>query len=518
MVASNEWKEIGNLDDFPKDKPRKVTIGEEEIAVVRKDSGICACGNTCTHYGGPLSDGVYKGGNIVCPWHHARFDVATGKLQGAPALDDIPLYEVDVRDNTVFVGKKQEPEIKMPSGSDTRRFIILGGGAAAEGALEELRRKGFAGTIVVVTPENETPYDRTILSKGFVSGEMKESYLPLRKKSFYEKLNIEFKLGRKAVQLHPGKKSVSLDDGSELEGDAVLLATGSVPKDLELPRKKAENYYLLRSAGNGRIIKEAVAHSDRILLIGAGFIAMELAADLVSHGKEVHIAAPETIPMAAVFGERIGNRILRMHTEQGVRFHLGETVNEFSIKGPRLTGADLSGGDHIDIDMAVTAAGVSPVINYLGGTHILKMGAVKVNEYLETPASGIFAAGDIALVPFNGLPHPVRIEHWVNAVNQGRHAADSMLGEKNPYRSVPFFWTRQYGKSIKFSGYPLKWEQIAYRGDPDGGNFVAGFYRGNKLRATAGSGMMEEMITMEQIIDDNQDLPYGDFGKKELPI
>ncbi|MFP4385230.1 MAG: FAD-dependent oxidoreductase [Spirochaetia bacterium] len=517
-MSRDKWKEIGSIEDFSKDTPVKITEGGDEIMIIRRDSDICACGGTCTHYGGPLDEGVYKDGNIVCPWHNARFDVKSGELRGAPALDDIPVYEIKTENGKVFLGSKNAPEIVMPGGTDSRRFVIIGAGAAAEGAAEELRRSGFAGKITVITPEEDTPYDRTILSKGFVSGEMKESYLPLRKKDFYEKLNIDFQTGKRVKKLETGSKEITLDDGEKITGDQILIATGSIPNDLEIPGKAGANYHLLRSADSGRKLKQAAADAKKILLIGASFIAMELAADLVSHGKEVHIAAPEQIPMVQVFGERIGNRILRMHTAEGVNFHLGQTVKEFLNEKGRITGAVLSDGETVQTDLVITAVGVRPAVNFLESSGLVKNGAVPVNEYLETSQSGIFAAGDITVVPFQGAPKPVRVEHWSNALNQGRHAAKSMLGEKEPYGKIPFFWTRQYGKSIKFSGFPLPWDQIAYRGKPDDGNFVAGFYSRNKLQGAASSGMMEEMITMEKIIHEGQDLSYGDFGNKELPI
>lgn len=512
------WKEIGSTKDFPQDTPVKITEGEEEIMIIRRDSDICACGSTCTHYGGPLDEGVYKNGKIVCPWHNARFDVETGKLHGAPALDDIPVYRIKSENGKVFLGTKNAPEITMPGGTDSRRFVIVGAGAAAEAAAEELRRNGFAGRITVITREEDTPYDRTILSKGFVSGEMKESYLPLRKKNFYKNLNIEFITGKQAEGLDPGSKEIVLDDGETVKGDQILIAAGSVPNDLEIPGKQSDNYHLLRSAENGRKLKQAASGAGKILLIGASFIAMELAADLVSHGKEVHITAPEQIPMVQVFGERIGNRILRMHTSEGVKFHLGQTVKEFLNDGSRITGAVLSGGETIKTDLVITAVGVRPAVDFLESSGLVKDGAVPVNEYLETSQPGIYAAGDIAAVPFRGAPRSVRVEHWSNALNQGRQAAKSMLGEKEPYGKIPFFWTRQYGKSIKFSGFPLPWDQIAYHGKPDDGDFIAGFYNRNKLQGAASSGMMEEMLTIEEMILQGQDLSYGDFGSKELPI
>jgi len=350
-----------------------------------------------------------------------------------------------------------------------------------------------------------------MLTKGFISGEAQEDWLYLRKEEFYRSLQISVRTGAAVESFNPSTHTVKLSDGSTLTGDMVLLASGSRPRTVEIPGAERAGVFTLRSAADARRIRAAAKTAKSAVIVGAGLIGMELASDLAQAKLSVHIVAPEAEPMMAQFGKLIGARIRRIHESHGVAFHLGRTVREIS-GGTAAMRVELSDGTSLPVDMVILALGALPETAYLKDTPaLLENGAVVVDERLRTRADGVFAAGDIALVPY-GAAGRFRIEHWVSSEAQGRHAAAAMLGDPAPFEPIPFFWTRQYDGSIKYLGFPGTAERIAYRGDPDNGAFLAGFYRGDHLFGAATVGMSSELLSLENAIRGSDNLPFERFS------
>ncbi|HUX51706.1 MAG TPA: FAD-dependent oxidoreductase [Spirochaetia bacterium] len=511
-MAENERLMAGRLSDLADGSAMKVTVGKNDVLLVRRGSSVYACGNNCPHYGGPLNEGTFGDDTVTCPWHNASFRFTDGALTVPPALDDLPTYEVTVQNDEIFVGKVREPGIRMPDGDDRRSILVVGAGAAGNACAEALRRNGFAGSITLVTRESDRPYDRPMLSKGFVSGGAQEEWLYLRSEEFYRSLRISVKTGAAVERFDPSTRSVILSDGTTLTGDSVLLASGSRARTVAIPGAERTGVFTLRTASDARRIRAAAGTAKSAVIVGAGFIGMELAADLAQAKLAVNVVAPETEPMMAQFGQLIGARIRRTHESYGVTFHLGCTVREISggVEAERVL---LSDGSVIAADMVVLALGALPETAYLEHSPaLLENGAVVVDEKLRTRADGVFAAGDIALVPYGSVGR-FRIEHWVTSEAQGRHAAASMLGDQAPYELIPFFWTRQYDGSIKYLGFPGTADRIAYRGDPDNGAFLAGFYRGGHLFGAATVGMSSELLSLENAIRGSDDLPFERFAR-----
>jgi NADPH-dependent 2,4-dienoyl-CoA reductase/sulfur reductase-like enzyme len=247
-------------------------------------------------------------------------------------------------------------------------------------------------------------------------------------------------------------------------------------------------------------VEETAARGGKAVILGASFIGLEVASALRTRGLEVHVAAPEQVPLAGVFGEEIGRRVRQRQEENGVHFHLARTPREIRGSG-RVGQVLLDDGTSLEAGLVVIGVGIQPAVGFLKDSGVVADGAVPVNGRFETSVPGIYAAGDIAVVPDPLGGEPRRVEHWVEAERQGQHAARAMLGSREPYRGVPFFWTRQFGTSLRYIGLARSFDRIAVRGEVAGDAFVAGFYLGGKLKALAGMGMAREFIRAGQILE-----------------
>ncbi|HUI68945.1 MAG TPA: FAD-dependent oxidoreductase, partial [Spirochaetia bacterium] len=455
-----------------------------------------------------LNEGMLLGHVVTCRCHDARFDVRSGKVLSAPALNDLPAYPVRIEAGDVLVGPAQKPKFPTPEGADPRTFLIVGGGAAGNSAAETLRREGFAGRIVMITAEPDLPYDRPNLSKEFMSGEAKPEWMPLRSAKFYANQKIEVLTSTRVTAVDPRSKTVSLSTGQTMSYDKALLATGAIPRKLPVPGADGEACYQLRSFADGRLIVEAAASAKRAALIGAGFISMELASSLRKRGLEVTVISPEAVPFAKVVGEEVAAALRKRHEKDGVSFVLGAAVTDISgAKGSKTI--TLSDGRRVSADFVVSGIGVRPAVEYLLGTDIAENGAVPVSPQLRTKYPDLFAAGDIALVPDRVSGTGIRIEHWVVAERQGQHAARAMLGSDAPYDEVPFFWTRQTGVSLRYVGFTQTWDEVVYRGNVDEGKFLVGYYRDGMLKAASAIGLANDLTAVKIIMGKKKPLPQA---------
>lgn len=504
-MESNDWIKAIADGELKEGVPSVIEMEEKKVLLIRSEGRIYACGNECSHYHGPLSDGLVAGHVVTCPWHNARFDLRDGGLVAPPGLNDIPSYETKVEEGQVWIRQTGKGTIPMPEGEDDRTMLIVGAGAAGNAAAETLRREGFAGRIVMVTGEAYGPYDRTMLSKDLLSGEAPAKWLPLRGQKFYDRLKIELMTEKPITAVDPAGRAVTFADGTTMKADRILLATGGKPRSLPVPGSDKAGCYLLRSRQDAEAILGELETAKTVVIVGASFIGLEVACSLRAREIEVHVVAPEDVPLAAVFGEQIGQRVKKTHEENGVIFHLGETVKEFTGQ-ERVGEVLLSGGGRLKADCVIIGVGIRPAVEFLEDSGLVKEGAVAVNGRLETSAQGIYAAGDIALVPDGRSGEPRRVEHWVEAGRQGRHAARCMLGATESYREVPFFWSKQYGSSLRYIGYAPKFDQVVFRGSVTDKFFVAGFYLNGKLAAAASVGKARELIRLGQLLEAGKSL------------
>jgi NADPH-dependent 2,4-dienoyl-CoA reductase/sulfur reductase-like enzyme/nitrite reductase/ring-hydroxylating ferredoxin subunit len=437
-------------------------VGDEQVLLVQGDSGLFAIGAFCTHYHGPLADGLVVGDSIRCPWHHACFDLRSGEATRAPAFGPVECWKVERRSEKIFVrekaavpSRKTRPLSGMPD-----RIVIVGGGAAGFAAAEMLRRESFAGNIVMLSQEAEAPVDRPNVSKDYLAGNAPEDWMPLRPDDFYRDEGIDLRLGTEAHSIDTGARQVILKDGETVRYDRLLLATGAEPRRLMVPGADLPHVHTLRTLADSRAIIAAAGDARHALVVGASFIGLEVAAALRARGIEVHVVAPEAVPMERVLGPELGRFIRVLHEDHGVIFHLGEEAG--SIEKDYVL---LKSGARLPADLVVVGVGVNPRL-VLAERAGLKMDrGVVVDRYLETSVPGIYAAGDIARWPDPHSGTAIRVEHWVVAQRQGQTAARNMLGFRESFDAVPFFWSKHYDVPVNYVGHAEHWDEIAVHGD-----------------------------------------------------
>src|SRR6476469_6562729 len=447
-----------------------------DVLLVRRNGIVYAIGAHCTHYHGPLADGILVGNTIRCPWHHACFDLATGDALAAPALSPLPCWRVDERNGRIVVrGKKEQP---APEKSGSGRIVIVGGGAAGFAAAEMLRRRGFDGEIPMLSNDSAAPVDRPNLSKDYLAGNAPEDWVPLRGDDWYGENGVTLKLNTDVVALDPKKKTVTLGDGSSLSYDKLLLATGAEPVKLPVPGAELPQVHLLRSLADSRAIIKAAEGAKRAVVIGASFIGLEVAASLRARKIEVHVVAPEKRPLEKVFGPELGDFVRKLHEEHGVIFHLENSATSINAKS-----VSLKIGGTLGADLVVVGVGVRPRLTLAEKAGLALDRGVSVNEYLETSAPDVYAAGDIARFPDAYTGERLRVEHWVVAERQGQTAALNMMGERTRYRAVPFFWSQHYDVPINYVGHAEGWDAIEVDGDIKARDCLVRYRKGGKVMA-----------------------------------
>src|ERR1700676_2627956 len=437
-------------------------VGGEDVLLVRSGSDIFAIEAHCSHYHGPLAEGLVVGESIRCPWHHACFDLRTGEAARAPALNPLTVWQVEHDGERIFVRQKRaqpKPRGKGPVDAPGK-IVIVGGGAAGFAAAEMLRRQLFRGSIVMLSADAAPPVDRPNLSKDYLAGSAPEDWLPLRPYNFYVDADIDMRLNTEVASIDTRARNVILAGGGTVDYDRLLLASGAEPVRLPIPGADQPHVHTLRSLADCWAIIGSVNGARRAIVIGASFIGLEVAAALRARGIEVHVVAPEQRPMERVLGPEMGDFVRALHEEHGVIFHLGDTIT--AIDGKRAT---LKSGGVIEADVVVVGVGVRPRLALAEQAGLKLDRGVAVNAFLETSNPGISASGDIARWPDPHCQENIRVEHWVVAERQGQTAARNMLGQREIFDAVPFFWSQHYDVPIKYVGHAEKWDEIAIDGD-----------------------------------------------------
>lgn len=482
----------------------------EAVLLVRDGQDVLAVGATCSHYGGPLAEGVIEGGAVRCPWHHACFDLRTGAAVRAPALNPIACYDVQRAGGRIRVGaRKPEVAPAMPQAAP-RTIAIVGAGAAGEAAATALRREGYAGDIKLFGADEAPPVDRPNLSKDYLAGTAPEEWLPLRPEGFFEEQRIELALGAAArvtsLSLHD--RQLKLAGGGTVGWDALLLATGAEPIRLAVPGGDLPHVHTLRTLADSRAIIERVAGARRAVVVGASFIGMEAAASLRARNVEVHVVAPDATPFAKVLGPEVGAFLRSVHEENGVVFHLGQTVA--TVEARRVT---LSGGEALEADVVVVGIGVRPSIQLAEAAGLAIDRGVVVDARLETSVKGVYAAGDIARYPYAPTGERVRIEHWAVAQRMGRVAALNMLGRKVDFTSAPFFWTTQHGVQLSYVGHAESWDRADLHGGLAARDATIAYRRAGKTLAVATVGRDATCLAAELALERGDEAALEAFGK-----
>ncbi|MHB8270004.1 FAD-dependent oxidoreductase [Bradyrhizobium sp.] len=457
-------------------------VGDQDVLLVRTAGEIFAVDAHCSHYHGPLADGLVVGMSIRCPWHHACFDLRSGEATRAPALNPLSVWQVEQEGDRIVVRQKREqpaPRRTAPVAA-VEKIVIVGGGAAGFAAAEMLRRQEYRGSIVMLSSDAAPPVDRPNLSKDYLAGSAPEDWLPLRPDEFYAGAHIDLRLKTDVASVDTKARNVVLAGGGTIPYDRLLLATGAEPVRLPIPGADQPHVHTLRSLGDCRAIIDAVKDARRAIVIGASFIGLEAAAALRARDIEVHVVAPEQRPMERVLGPEMGDFVRALHEEHGVIFHLGDTV--VTIDGKRAT---LKSGGVLEADAVVVGVGVRPRLALAEQAGLALDRGVVVNAYLETSVPGVYAAGDIARWPDPHSKENIRVEHWVVAERQGQTAARNMLGAREAFDAVPFFWSQHYDVPINYVGHAEKWDEIAVDGDIAGRDCLLKYRSGGRVLAVA---------------------------------
>ncbi|XP_075760593.1 apoptosis-inducing factor 3-like isoform X2 [Pelodiscus sinensis] len=471
---------------------REVEMAGHRVLLVRSQTEFSAVGSKCPHAGAPLSKGVLAGNRLRCPWHGACFSIRSGDIEEYPTLDCLPCFKVRVEAGKVFVtARKQDLEagrrlkaMSEPCRGNEDTVLLLGGGAAALVCAETLRQEGFTGRIIMATKETHLPYDRTQLSKAM--GKAPES-LYLRQQDFFGAHGIEVWTGREAVRVDTQGQKAHFQDGASQRYDRLLIATGSSPRQLGCPGSDLQGVCSLQSPEDAHRILQLAA-GKRVLILGASFIGMEVAACLSDKASTVSVVGREAFPFQAALGPHVGGVAMRMLQNKGVTFRMGAEVAELRGKGGKVTEAALASGETLPADVVVVGIGVTSNSAFLKDTPIAMDpgGAILVDLFMQTSVPRVFAAGDVASFPValaGGTPSPVR--HWQVAQAHGHAAALNMLKQQKALQTVPFFWTSLLGNSIRYAGHGAGYTDTVVKGNPEQLEFFVFYIKDDYVIAAA---------------------------------
>jgi NADPH-dependent 2,4-dienoyl-CoA reductase/sulfur reductase-like enzyme/nitrite reductase/ring-hydroxylating ferredoxin subunit len=454
-------------------------VAGEDVMLVRSGGQFFAVGAFCTHYHGPLAEGLVVGDEVRCPWHHACFSLRTGEALHAPALDPIQCWKVQQEGDTVLVKEKLATSPVNPSNQPhPSSIVIVGGGAAGLAAGDMLRRKGYAGPLTMISADSDPPCDRPNLSKDFLAGTAPDEWIPLRPPEWYSERQIELILNTHITGLDTKRKTLRADTGKSFSYGVLLLATGADPVRIPVEGAEPSRIFFLRSFADSKAIVEKASLAKTVVVVGASFIGLEVAASLRTRGIEVHVVAPEDIPMERILGAELGAFVRALHESHGVVFHLGQTVKR--ADGKQVT---LSGGTSVEADFLVSGVGVRPSTTLAERAGLAMDRGILVNEYLETSAPDVFAAGDAARWPDPHSGERIRVEHWVVAERQGQTAAKNMLGLRERFDAVPFFWSQHYDVAINYVGHAERWDSLEIDGDPSKRDCSVRYKQGGRTAA-----------------------------------
>lgn len=482
-----DFKKGVPLSKLPAGKMLPGQVDGEEVLLVHKGGKFFAIAAHCTHYGGPLAEGLLVGDTVRCPWHHACFSLRSGEALRAPALDPVPCWKVEKVGQKIFVGEKLSPPAPKQttvSAQHPESVVIVGGGAAGLAAADMLRREGYDRPITILSADDSPPCDRPNLSKDFLAGTAQEEWIPLRPPEYYTDRKIDLILSSRVASLDVKAKKVELENGRTFPFGSLLLATGADPVRLNIAGATDSQILYLRTFADSQAIIAKTAKAKRVVVVGASFIGLEVAASLRKRKIEVHVVAPDNRPLEHVLGPRLGARIQKLHESHGVVFHLGTTVKR--IDRNKITLDDgKANGKTLPADFLVLGVGVRPSIALAEKAGLSMDRGIAVDQYLETSAPGIFAAGDIARWPDPHSGERIRVEHWVVAERHGQTAAKNILGQRQRFDAVPFFWSQHYDTAINYVGHAERWDSVKIDGSLAKLDCTVSYKCGRKTHALA---------------------------------
>jgi len=366
--------------------------------------------------------------------------------------------------------------------TDDRGFVIIGASLAGAKAAETLREEGFDGRITLIGEEPVRPYERPPLSKEYLQGKAEADVAFVHDPAYYDKHDIDLRLSTTVRGLEPDGREVVLESGERLGYDAVLLATGARPRRLAVPGADLAGVHYLRTMADAERLRAAIIGANRVVVIGAGWIGCEVAASARQLGADVAVVELGRLPLERVLGPELGAFYRDVHADQGVKLHFGTGI-EALRGGDRVEQVRLTDGTALAADVVLAGVGVAPRVELAEAAGLDLDNGVVTDEYLAASAAGVFAAGDVASAWHPLFARRIRLEHWSSALNQGPAAARNMLGRRTPYEQIPYFYSDQYDVGMEYSGYAPGWDQVVFRGDPAGREFIAFWLKDGRVVA-----------------------------------
>ena len=386
-------------------------------------------------------------------------------------------------------------------------FLLIGGGVAAGSCARALRRHGADGDVLIVGREPDPPYNRPPLSKDYLRGESSKEKVLIRPERWYEENGVDLLTMTSVTNLDPGERVATLSNKDRVRFDKALLATGANVRILRVDGCQLDGIHYLRTLRNSDALREEAEKAERIALIGGSYIGTELAASFTTMGKQCELIMLEKTTLERFYGREVGAFCQRILTDHGVKVHGGQELERFEGSGDRVERVVTKSGLEIDCDFVVVGAGVQPDVRLAEQAGLDVDSGVLTDRYLETSAPGIFAAGDIA--QYDSVVHDrrLRIEHWDVAHNHGKVAAANMLGGKQVYDVVPYFWSdlAKWG-TMMYVGPASDWDEIWWRGSPDEGAFTAWYVKDGRLAGAFSVRRAEDLTIARQLIADKTEI------------
>ncbi|KAI4232350.1 MAG: hypothetical protein LQ349_005074 [Xanthoria aureola] len=481
-------------------------IENGKVLLARVGGTTHAMSSNCTHYGAPLKLGVLTPeGRLTCAWHGACFNVGTGDVEDAPALDPLAKFDVYEKSGAVYIkgeeatikASRRNPNVKCAA-QGQEKVVVVGGGSGAMGAVQALREQGFKGGITIISKEPNLPIDRTKLSKALIADKSKVEW---RSQEWFDSASIAT-VSDEVKSIDFKSKSVSTKSGKSYTYTKLILASGGTPKALPLPGfKELSNIFLLRTIPDVQAILGAVGEKKgkNVVIIGSSFIGMEVA-NALSSNNSVTVVGMEEAPLERVMGSEVGKIFQKLISKNGVKFHMGASVDSAkasSDDGSKVGSVSLKDGTSLPADLVVLGVGVTPATEYLqenGALQLEKDGSVKTKETFEVEGQpGVYAIGDIATYPYHGPGGNgslTRIEHWNVAQNAGRSVAASIAKPHvAPKAFIPVFWSAM-GSQLRYCGNTLNgWDDMVLQGQPEEAKFAAFYGKGETVVAVASMQM-----------------------------
>ncbi|WP_352259307.1 FAD-dependent oxidoreductase [Psychrobacter sp. TB55-MNA-CIBAN-0194] len=500
------------------------------ILITRDDDEFHAFDGKCPHAGADLGTGLRCGNRVVCPWHHATFDSRDGTLLEPIATEGLTQYQLTDNGEELIVTTSAKENISVPNDKlEDTHTVIVGGGAAGFMTAHYLRNTGYGGDITLISADNKAPYNRPLLSKAFLAGNMPEEKLLLGGSDWAKDNNIDLRLNQTVSKVLPNERTLMVvSDSSDsndhnssdetISADYLVVATGSSPSIPPITGADLDGVYTLRSMDDAKLIK-AASHDQRVVIIGTGFIGMEVASALAQAGTtaSITVVGQSGRVMDNIVSETVSKALIKLHEENGINFVLNANVNEITkvenksdSSEARQTfsqvgGVTLANGEHIDADIVILGTGVSANTELL--EEVNDSDGVQVDSKLQL-RDGVYALGDIAKA--SGQMGRMRIEHWRVALQHGLVAAAAILKDETVETldaRVPFFWTMQFGKSLRYSGHAQTPDNSILLGTPDTLDYIEYYFNdgddsNENSRATAAStlGRDQELIAFAELL------------------